>query len=106
MSPPDWTHAEEIIARNAFNVGNQRSIDSLIEALKIRSQSLETVDSIWDFHDFLSTERHLYEGRAVFDFSNILFTLAEMLKQQLISLDQLEGLDPKKLSKIKSMTLF
>jgi hypothetical protein len=29
-----------------------------------------------------------------------------MLKQQLISLDQLEGLDPKKLSKIKSMTLF
>ena len=106
MNPPDWTQKEQDIARKAFEVGNQRSIETLIETLKIRSQSLATEDSLWALHDYLSTERHLHEGRAIFDFGNILFTLAEMLKQQLIALDQLDGLDPKKLAKIKSMTLF
>ena len=71
-----------------------------------QSKILDTPDSIWQFHDFLSTERYQYEGRSDFDVNNILFTLADMIKQKLISYDDLSGLDQKKMSKIKAMSMF
>ena len=69
-------------------------------------RKLDTPESIWSLHDFLSTERYQYEGRMEFDFSNILFSLADMIKQKLIQYDDLNGLNQLKLSKIKAMSMF
>lgn len=106
MSATDWTSEEEAVARCAFELGKQRSISSLIETLKDQSLKLDTPESIWSLHDFLSTERYQYEGRVEFDFSNILFTLADMIKSGLISFEDLNGLGQLKLSKIKAMSMF
>ena len=106
MTPADWSSEEEQVARQAFNNGRRRSIESLISTLQGKCQELSTDESVWNMHDFLSTERHIFEGRSEFDYGNILFTLADLLKQQLITLDELEGLDPKKLAKIKAMSMF
>ena len=106
MTPADWSSEEEQVARQAFNNGRRRSIESLISTLHGKCQELSTDESVWNMHDFLSTERHILEGRSEFDYGNILFTLADLLKQQLITLDELEGLDPKKLAKIKAMSMF
>ena len=104
MSATDWTSEEEVVARQAFDLGKQRSIVTLIENLKNLSTKLDTPESIWQLHDYLSTERYQYEGRMEFDFSNILFTLADMIKQKLINYDDLN--DQLKLSKIKAMSMF
>jgi hypothetical protein len=106
MTTADWTQQEQTVAQQAFEYGNSKSVELLILSLQRMSQSLSTVDSVWEMHDFLSTERHNYEGRSSLDYGNILFTLAEMLKREWISLDHLDGLDAKKLSKIKAMSLF
>ena len=106
MSATDWTSEEEAVARHAFALGKQRSVVILIEMLKDQSAKLDTPESIWSLHDFLSTERYQYEGRMEFDFSNILFTLADMIKQDLIKYDDLHGLNQLKLSKIKAMSMF
>ena len=106
MSATDWTSEEEAVARQAFDLGKQRSIVILIDNLKDLSTKLDTPESIWQFHDYLSTERYQYEGRMEFDFSNILFTLADMIKQKLINYDDLNGLNQLKLSKIKAMSMF
>ena len=106
MSAADWTHQEQAIAKNAFETGKQRSIEALIVILREQSALLNTPESIWKFHDFLSSERFQYEGRSEFDTANILFTLAEMIKQNLINYDDLEGLEKTKLSKIKAMAMF
>ncbi len=106
MSATDWTSEEEAVARHAFALGKQRSVVILIETLKDQSAKLDTPESIWSLHDFLSTERYQYEGRMEFDFSNILFTLADMIKQDLIKYDDLHGLNQLKLSKIKAMSMF
>ena len=106
MSSTEWTSEEEVVARRAFESGKQRSVIALIDTLKEQSAKLDTPESIWSLHDFLSTERYQYEGRADFDFSNILFTLADMIKQNLISYDDLNGLNQLKLSKIKAMSMF
>lgn len=106
MPTVDWTQDELSIARTAFETGKQRSIEALIKTLQDSVESLATPESIWSLHDYLSTERYQYEGRSDFDTSNILFTLADMIKQQLISLENLNGLDQKKLSKVKAMSMF
>ncbi|MAX88344.1 MAG: hypothetical protein CMO00_01765 [Synechococcus sp. SAT82] len=106
MSATDWTSEEELVARQAFELGKQRSVESLIQTLRDQSQKLDTPESIWSLHDFLSTERYQYEGRMEFDFSNILFSLADMIKQKLIQYDDLNGLNQLKLSKIKAMSMF
>lgn len=106
MSAADWTHQEQAIAKNAFETGKQRSIEALIVILREQSALLNTPESIWKFHDFLSSERFQYEGRSEFDTANILFTLADMIKQNLINYDDLEGLEKTKLSKIKAMAMF
>ena len=106
MSATDWTSEEEAVARQAFDLGKQRSIVTLIDNLKDLSTKLDTPESVWQFHDYLSTERYQYEGRIEFDFSNILFTLADMIKQKLINYDELNGLNQLKLSKIKAMSMF
>ncbi len=106
MSATDWTPEEESVARHAFDLGKQRSVMTLIATLKDQSAKLDTPESIWRFHDFLSTERYQYEGRMEFDFSNILFTLADMIKQDLINYNDLNGLNQLKLSKIKAMSMF
>ena len=106
MSATDWTSEEEAVARQAFELGKQRSITTLIENLRDLSTRLDTPESIWQFHDYLSTERYQYEGRKEFDFSNILFTLADMIKQKLIQYDDLNGLNQVKVSKIKAMSMF
>ena len=106
MPTADWTQDELTIARTAFEAGKQRSIEVLIQTLQESVGDLKTPESIWLLHDYLSTERYQYEGRSDFDTSNILFTLADMIKQKLITSDDLNGLDQKKLSKVKAMSMF
>ena len=106
MSATDWTLEEQTVARHAFELGKHRSIMALITTLQEQSSKLDSPESVWRLHDYLSTERYQYEGRAEFDEGNVLFVLADMIKQQLIALDNLEGLDQMKLSKIKAMSMF
>jgi hypothetical protein len=106
MSATDWSKDEIVIARHAFERGNQKSIEVLIVTLQEQVNALSSADSIWELHDFLSTERFDHEGRSEFDEANILFILADMVKRELISTQDLYGLSSKKISKIKAMSMF
>lgn len=106
MSASDWTFTDQYIASQAFELGKQRLITSLINTLQRESSQLDTAESIWRLHDFLSSARYQYEGRSDFEFSTILFHLADMLKHNLISLEDLNGLEQSKLSKVIAMAMF
>ena len=106
MTQVDWPSTETEIARKAFQKGNKRAVTVLISVIKSKSQSLNTLESVCSLHDYLSTERFELEGRIEFNHETILFSLAEMMKRELIEANDLEGLDPKKVSKIKAMALF
>ena len=106
MSATDWSQDEIVIARQAFERGNQKSIEVLIITLQQKVNTLSSAESIWEFHDFLSTERFDHEGRSEFDEAKILFVLADMVKRNLISTEDLQGLSDKKISKIKAMSMF
>ena len=74
--------------------------------LRTRANALNSPESIWQFHDFLSIERHTIEGRFAFRLDGILFVFASLVKEGLLQLDELRGLDADKLAKVAAMARF
>ena len=99
-----WSANEETIARQAFERAYERALDGLIEHLRERLPQLNGAESLWELHDFLSIQRHAMEGRFDFREPGLLFVFAGLLKDQLISLEELQGLEAIKLAKITAMT--
>jgi hypothetical protein len=99
-----WSASEETIARQAFERAYERALDGLIEHLRDRLPQLNGAESLWELHDFLSIQRHAIEGRFDFREPGLLFVFAGLLKDQLISLEELQGLEAIKLAKISAMT--
>jgi Photoprotection regulator fluorescence recovery protein len=101
-----WSASEQTIAREAFGRAYTRAIDSLTEELRRRTAALGSADTIWALHDYLSIERHTIEGRFDFRFDGLLFVFASLVKDKLLVMDELAGLEADKLAKIAAMSRF
>lgn len=101
-----WTDQEQAVAREAFELAYGRSTVSLIEAVRRQVDTLQSVDALWQLHDFLSIQRHVIEGRFDFRLDGILFVFASLVKEGLLQLDELQGLDADKLGKVSAMARF
>ena len=101
-----WTPQEQDIAREAFETAHGRAISTLIGKVQRHATGLSSVESIWQLHDFLSTQRFDMEGRFDFRLEGILFVFASFVKDGLLGFEDLQGLDSEKLAKIRAMSLF
>lgn len=101
-----WSPAEQEVARQAFDKAYGRAVAQLVSQVQTRAESLSSAESVWQLHDFLSIERHTIEGRFDFQLDGILFVFASLVKESLLQLDDLMGLDAEKLAKIMAMSRF
>jgi len=101
-----WTASEQTIAREAFDKAYGRAIEQLVLVVRHRAAALSSAESIWALHDFLSIERHTIEGRFDFRLEGLLFVFASLVKEDLLKLEELEGLEADKLAKISAMARF
>jgi hypothetical protein len=101
-----WSDSEQAIARSAFQKADERAVAQLAAAVQAQASALSTVESIWALHDFLSIERHTMEGRFDFRLEGILFVFASLVKENLLHLQELDGLDAEKLAKVAAMARF
>jgi hypothetical protein len=101
-----WSEAEQAIAKQAFDRAYGRAIEQLIQTVQRRSSALSSAEAVWELHDFLSIERHTVEGRFDFRLEGILFVFASLVKDDLLQLDELQGLTADKLAKIAAMARF
>ena len=101
-----WTDTEQAIARSAFEKAYDRAISQLVAAVQLKASNLSEVSSVWALHDFLSIERHTIEGRFDFRLEGILFVFASLVKDELLQLQELEGLTADKLAKVSAMSRF
>lgn len=91
-----WSESEQDIAKQAFAQAYQRTIERLIADLQAKTKNLNSAEAIWQLHDFLSIERHTIEGRFSFRAEGILFVFASFVKDDLLQIDELAGLDAEK----------
>jgi hypothetical protein len=101
-----WTPQEQVIAQGAFDLAHGRAVSELIRKVQGHASGVTSVEALWQLHDFLSTQRHDMEGRFDFRLEGILFVFASFVKDGLLAVDELDGLEPEKLAKIKAMALF
>lgn len=101
-----WTAQEQTIAQEAFSTAHQRAVGSLIATVRREAAELESLESLWQLHDFLSTQRHSMEGRSEFRLEGLLFVFASLVKDRLLAIEELTGLDAEKLAKIRAMAQF
>jgi hypothetical protein len=101
-----WTEAEQVVARAAFERAYERAVEQLVAAVQVKASALSSAETLWQLHDFLSIERHTMEGRFDFRIDGILFVFASLVKDSLLQIDELAGLDSEKLAKISAMARF
>lgn len=101
-----WTDGEQAVAREAFACAYARAVEKLVAMVRSKAGELSTAESVWQLHDFLSIERHTIEGRFDFRYEGLLFVFASLVKDQLLQIDELTGLDAQKLAKIAAMARF
>jgi hypothetical protein len=99
-----WSPEEKAVAKVAFSKAYGREIDTLVKVVRDQASSLSSMDDIWHLHDFLSARRHELDGKYDDRESALLFVFSSLVKEGWLSLDELAGLDPAKVSKISALT--
>jgi hypothetical protein len=67
---------------------------------------LDSADTLWQLHDYLSIQRHRIDGRFDFRPQAILSLFASLVQDKLLDLSELDGLADGKLAKIRAMAQF
>ncbi|MEA5450374.1 hypothetical protein VB780_17470 [Leptolyngbya sp. CCNP1308] len=99
-----WSTEEQALAQEAIATAYSREISGLVQVVRDRASSLNSMDDLWQLHDFLSARRHELDGKYDDRESALLFVFSSLVKEGWLSLDELEGLDAAKLSKITALT--
>jgi hypothetical protein len=103
MSEINWSETEKTAAYEAFKKAYEREIKSLIEEIQRKINEIEEIGELWLLHDFLSARRHQIDGKYDDRCSSLIFVLAQLLKEKLLSLEELQALDRDKLAKISAL---
>lgn len=98
-----WTVDEQSLAQEVFHRAMARHVQSLIAELRSRSEALSDAEDLWQLHDFLSIRRHEIEGRFDQRLSGLLFVFADLVRDGLVTLEELQGLSADKRAKISAM---
>ncbi|MDF5730138.1 MAG: hypothetical protein PUP92_19515 [Rhizonema sp. PD38] len=99
-SEVEWTDIEKKIARTAFDKAYEREVEALLKQVQEQANKLVDVGELWRLHDFLSAKRHDIEGKYDYQYSVLLFVFAGLVKEGWLHLNELQGLDQDKLSKV------
>jgi hypothetical protein len=106
VSELQWNHTEQQVAKAAFDRAYQREIERLIELVQRQAGAISAIDDVWQLHDFLSAKRHEIDGKYDYQYPALIFVFADLVKDGLLHLDELSGLDASKLTKIAALTRF
>ncbi|MGB3509377.1 MAG: hypothetical protein WBA93_09065 [Microcoleaceae cyanobacterium] len=100
----DWSETEKKIANIALEKAKEREINALIEVVRQQSSEISKLDDLWHLHDFLSARRYDIDGKYDSRNSTVIFALAGLVKEGWLHLDELDGLDRGKITKVSAMT--
>jgi hypothetical protein len=99
-----WSSAEKNIAQIALEKAHQLEIETLISYVREQASQVVNSEDVWRLHDFLSAKRHDIDGKYDDRESFLMYTLARLIKDNLIILEQLAGLSADKQTKISLLT--
>jgi hypothetical protein len=103
VSNAEWSQTEQTIAQTAFNRAYEREINTLIKEVHEKASTIAELNDVWQLHDFLSARRHEIDGKYDYRYSGLVFVFARLVKEGWLHLNELEGLDKDKLTKVAAL---
>lgn len=104
VSEVEWSNTEKKIAQTAFDKAHKREIEAVIKEVHQRASVITQPDQMWQLHDFLSARRHEIDGKYDYRYSVLIFVFARLIKEGWLHLDELQGLEKDKLTKVAALT--
>ncbi|MBD2579087.1 hypothetical protein [Oscillatoria sp. FACHB-1406] len=103
MSEIDWSESEKVVAEEAFGKAYNRETEALISEVRSRAGDISLLEQVWNLHDYLSARRHEIDGKYDYQYSELIFALAALVKQGWLKIEELSGLDKDKRAKIGAL---
>lgn len=100
MMDSTWSSTEEVIALAAFEKAFERERNALLAEVRERARVIVELDDLWRLHDFLSARRHDIDGKYDYRDTTLIFVFAQLVKEGWLDLNDLQGIEPSKLTKI------
>ncbi|MGB3299206.1 MAG: hypothetical protein WBA76_13125 [Phormidesmis sp.] len=95
-----WSDAEKEIAKDALKKAHDREVEALIAHVQEKASKVSQPEDVWQLHDFLSARRYNIDGKYDDRDDYLMFTLSTLIKDNLISVSELDGLTTDKRAKI------
>lgn len=105
-SDNQWSVIEKEVAKAAFQKAYEREVSTLIKDVCDKINNISKIEELWTLHDFLSAKRHEIDGKYDYDYTSLLFVLADLVRDGWLQLDELDNLERDKLSKIAALVRF
>ncbi len=99
-----WSDAEKEIARDALKRAYDREVEALIAYVREKAGKVSRPEEVWQLHDFLSARRYSIDGKYDDREAFLMFTMSTLIKDNLLSLSELDGLTADKHAKITVLT--
>jgi len=98
-----WSKTEKEVARQTFRSAYERECKELSNKVKDMANTAINPDDIWELHDFLTEKRKEIDEKYDYRYSVLILVFGRLLREGWIGLDELEGLDKDKITKIKNI---
>lgn len=99
-----WTETETQSAKALFKKAYDREVQHLLSDVQQQASQITQVEELWQLHDFLSAKRHEIDGKYDDRQSMIVFVFAQLMKEGLVSVEELSFLSNEKRAKIKALS--
>lgn len=101
-----WSKTEKEVAREAFGRAYERECKELSNKVKEMANTAKTPKDIWELHEFLTEKRKEIDEKYDYRYSVLILVFGKLLREGWIGLDDLEGLNEDKITKIKNIAEF
>ena len=95
-----WSKAEKRTARKAFDLAYKRECADLIKRIQSKAEKLSVPDDMWNLHDFMMKEIRNIGKTYDYRYSVLLRVFAQLIRDEWLNINELEGLSEDKMSRI------
>jgi len=98
-----WSPGEKKIARKAFDKAYKKEMAQIRSVVFERIKESSEENDVWRLHDYLTKKRKEVDRKYDYRYSVLIWVFAGLIRDGLISMEDLQGLSDEKTSAIKTL---
>jgi hypothetical protein len=102
MNDLRWSHAEKVVAREAFRRALQREFEEVIRKTRETAAQIEQPADLWDLEGYLTQARKEIDRKYDYRYSVLPLVFGKLIREGRLKEEELRGLGNDKLEAIRS----